>query len=1274
MPHESRSRRQRRPVLIGRPVLFGLRLARRGPAGGDDGFILLESIVSIMLISVLMAALTPFFANSVNLMSRERASQTATQIATSSVETVRGLPPSDLVTGHDAASVASQYAAAPAALATWLDPTVMTPAVDSRAAAGAGSSAVVPTTAQARPANNIAYSVTTYLGWCNIPAGGTDADCAAATTSDSVQYVRAVVAVTWSQTRCPTSGCSYVTATLISATGDPTFNLKQAPPAVPLVISPGNQTSTIGTAITPLQLAVQAGTGVPTLTWAVTAGALPIGIALTPAGLISGVPTLLTPALPVTVTVTDAFQRTASTSFTWTVVAAPTVLSPGPQRSSVGTAITVPLTTTCPASPCTYALLNGPPGLTVSSAGVITGTISGPAQTFGAVTVQVTDTNGATATSGAFTWTIVAPPSVTAPGNQTTTTGAAVSLALSSTCPGAPCTYALISGPAGLTISATGLITGIVTSPAQTFPNVTVTITDRSGLSVSSTAFSWLVLAKPTVTSPGAQTTTVGATVSLALTTACPNSPCAYVLANGPAGLSISAAGVVTGTVTSAAQTFPAATVTVTDAGGTTATSAAFAWTVLAKPSVTAPANQTTASGGTASSVTLTKSCPNTPCTYVLNNGPAGLAISTAGVISGTVTSPAQVFGAVSVTVTDAAGVSATSGTFTWTVTYSAISANVPSTQKSTQNTTITPLQLTATGGSGSVTWSLVTPLPNGLTLSSSGLITGTPLLVGSTSVSVRATDTTAGYTSTATFTWTVVARPTIGPPGVLVTTVGATRSVALAYTCPYASCTLTLTNGVPGLGLSTTTPVTTNNTALTVTVTATSGTVYVAGVVQPSAVTSGTSTLYAPTVTITDGAGAAASSGAGSWRVYLAPTISSPGTLTATEGTVKSVPLSYTCPYPTCTITLTGTVPGLGLTTSSTATGNVTTTSLLVSAASGTVYIGGTVQSNAVTSGTSASYSPTVKIADAGATASPQVSGSWTIFEPPTLGALGARSVTISGTETAPMAYSCPSTPCTISISNAVPGLGLSLSPASGTTTTTTSLTVPDTGGTVYLTGLVGSAAVTSGTSRTWAMSVTVTDSGGATGSTSATWTAYTAPTITPIGSQAAQPGRDLALQATASCPNGGCTWAAAAQIAGDPTWYPQVISSTGRLTYSNPPAGVYSVRITVTDADSVSTQTTFPLTVTNWSLTIPNQSSSRPLTGTRTVTVDVSALISPQAAGYTYTLSGAPIWLSISASGVLTATLTPVSFTDNSITVTVTSTGSPTSTISSTFSWTVS
>ena len=186
----------------------------RRPAA-DDGFVLLETVVSIGLIAVVMAAFTTFFVSTVAFTNQQRATQVATQIANSAVEAIRALPASDLVNGHDPTSVKVQFAAASATVRPWLS--TMTPATDSAAAPGSGATAAVPTNGVTQTLNNIVYTSNTYLGTCVIPTGVTvNASCARGAAATGIGFLRVVVAVTWTGARCPPAGCGYVTSTLLS--------------------------------------------------------------------------------------------------------------------------------------------------------------------------------------------------------------------------------------------------------------------------------------------------------------------------------------------------------------------------------------------------------------------------------------------------------------------------------------------------------------------------------------------------------------------------------------------------------------------------------------------------------------------------------------------------------------------------------------------------------------------------------------------------------------------------------------------------------------------------------------------------------------------------------------------------------------------------------------------------------------------------------------------------------------------------------------------------
>ena len=213
-----------------------------------------------------------------------------------------------------------------------------------------------------------------------------------------------------------------------------------------------------------------------------------------------------------------------------------------------------------------------------------------------------------------------------------------------------------------------------------------------------------------------------------------------FALAGGttlPPGLSLSNTGLITGTPTTAG-TFPF-TVTATDQNGA---SASLPLSIVVNPSVainpnTPPqgtvgaryADQLSATGGTGT------------LTFTLAGGttlPPGLSLSNTGLITGTPT---------------------TAGTFPFTVTatdQNGASASLPLSIVVNPSVAINPNtppqgtvgaryadQLSATGGTGTLTFTLAggTTLPPGLSLSNTGLITGTPTTAGTFPFTVTATD-----------------------------------------------------------------------------------------------------------------------------------------------------------------------------------------------------------------------------------------------------------------------------------------------------------------------------------------------------------------------------------------------------------------------------------------------------------------------------------------------------------------------------------------------------
>ncbi|HLL67516.1 MAG TPA: type II secretion system protein, partial [Micromonosporaceae bacterium] len=203
--------------------------------GADDGFSLLEIVVSIGLISILMAAFTTFFINSLTLNSGQGAKQAAAQIGGSAMERVRALKGAAITAGRDEASTLAQWASPVAGVSPYLaqmakawDPT---PQV--------GEAVALPASEAAELAG---YTLHWYIGTCWQPKD-TGGDCVkplltgTAASNGKVPFFGVVVGVTWSHRSCPLSACTHVEATLVSSSpDDPLFPTGQSP--VPPAIDP----------------------------------------------------------------------------------------------------------------------------------------------------------------------------------------------------------------------------------------------------------------------------------------------------------------------------------------------------------------------------------------------------------------------------------------------------------------------------------------------------------------------------------------------------------------------------------------------------------------------------------------------------------------------------------------------------------------------------------------------------------------------------------------------------------------------------------------------------------------------------------------------------------------------------------------------------------------------------------------------------------------------------------------------------------------------------
>jgi len=226
-----------------------------------------------------------------------------------------------------------------------------------------------------------------------------------------------------------------------------------------------------------------------------------------------------------TTRVTDNGSPSLSATNTFTVVVnelnvAPSLTLPPNQTINELTFYTNNATATdvdVPANALTFTLVSGPANLNVSTSGAITWTpteAQGPSTNV--VQIRVTDTNppavNATSLSvtSSFTLTVnevnVAPV-ITVPGDQTIHAGVSLSLTATATDADLPTntlTFALVSGPTGLTVSGTGLITWPTgDANAGTTNPVSVRVFDNGTPSLSATGtFSVVVVSRPLLLTP----------------------------------------------------------------------------------------------------------------------------------------------------------------------------------------------------------------------------------------------------------------------------------------------------------------------------------------------------------------------------------------------------------------------------------------------------------------------------------------------------------------------------------------------------------------------------------------------------------------------------------------------------------------------------------------------------------------------------------------------------------------------------------------------------
>jgi hypothetical protein len=405
-------------------------------------------------------------------------------------------------------------------------------------------------------------------------------------------------------------------------------------------------------------------------------------------------------------------------------------------------------------SPTSYFASPLPAGLTVSPS---TGVISGSPSVTGTTNVVIGATNSAG--TGIATLTITVGPGADIPvitNDPLFAAGTAnTSFNYVLTSSAADATFSSGPLPAGLSLSASnGAIRGTPTNTGTTL--VPVTVTNPNG---SSTVILTFVIGAagaplpeyvpaPLITS--ATTAAARAGTGFTYLIVATNSPSSYSATNLPPGLTLNTAtGAITGTPTTSG-TFPVV-LTATNVTGTAATTLTIsvAPPLAVPPVITSPSSSATATVGTAFP-TFQIVATGFPTSYTASGLPPGLSLNTStGAITGTPTAAG--------TYVVALGAANSAGTSAAQLTITVAPAPVAPTITSATSITASAGQsfpnyvITASGVPATFTFTAA-GLPAGLSLNpTTGVISGTPIVAGTSVVTLGATNSAGTRTATLT-------------------------------------------------------------------------------------------------------------------------------------------------------------------------------------------------------------------------------------------------------------------------------------------------------------------------------------------------------------------------------------------------------------------------------------------------------------------------------------------------------------------------------------------
>ena len=406
----------------------------------------------------------------------------------------------------------------------------------------------------------------------------------------------------------------------------------------PLTLACASANAEIGLAYSS---AMVASGGVPSYTYSINGGSLPLGLSLNPStGAITGTPTT-GGTYNYTAQVADSNGDIVTNSNCSITVAPALTLACASSSAEVGVPYSSALVTTGGLPSYTYSISNGslPPGLSLNTT---TGTITGTPTTSGTYnyTAKVVDSIGATATNTSCSIT-VAPALALACASSTAEVGVPYSSALVASGGVPSYTYSISSGslPPGLSLNtSTGAITGTPTT-SGTY-NYTAKIVDSGGGSVTNSSCS-ITVAPALALACASSGAEVGVPYSSALVASGGVPSYTYSISGGslPPGLSLNTStGAISGTpTTSGTYNY---TAKVVDSGGGSVTSNC-SISMTQAPAITS-ANSASFTIGLAGSFTVTTTGIPVPSITETGSLPNGLTFVDNGDGTGTLKGTAK--------------------------------------------------------------------------------------------------------------------------------------------------------------------------------------------------------------------------------------------------------------------------------------------------------------------------------------------------------------------------------------------------------------------------------------------------------------------------------------------------------------------------------------------------------------------------------------------------------------------------------------------------------